>query len=180
MCGIPNSYWRSSPSRPDEVANKLGNEIMASYKWTCHNGYESSSIANLGTTSRGTKVFLNRRLLDADLIVCVGAIEPHLLLGFGGGLKMIIPGCAGAETIGRNHLQGVDPEHFNYVGTRGENSPMRQDLEEGALLLRRDMFIVNAAMNEQAKPIKFFCGAPIMAQREGERFLEDTVQTGSP
>ncbi|MGO8880043.1 MAG: nickel-dependent lactate racemase [Desulfomonilaceae bacterium] len=167
-------------SRPDEVANKLGNEIMASYKWTCHNGYESSSIANLGTTSRGTKVFLNRRLLDADLIVCVGAIEPHLLLGFGGGLKMIIPGCAGAETIGRNHLQGVDPEHFNYVGTRGENSPMRQDLEEGALLLRRDMFIVNAAMNEQAKPIKFFCGDPIMAQREGERFLEDTVRLEVP
>ncbi|MGA8830105.1 MAG: nickel-dependent lactate racemase [Desulfomonilaceae bacterium] len=167
-------------TRPDEVANKLGSEVMASYKWTCHNSYESSSIAYLGTTSRGTKVFLNRRLLDADLVVCVGAIEPHLLLGFGGGLKMIIPGCAGAETIGRNHLQGVDPEHFNYVGTRGENSPMRQDLEEGALLLRREIFIVNAAMNEQAKPIKFFCGAPIMAQREGERFVEDTARLEVP
>jgi nickel-dependent lactate racemase len=167
-------------SSPDEVSNKLGREIMASYKWTCHNSYESLSIAYIGTTSRGTKVFLNRRLLDADLVVCVGAIEPHLLLGFGGGLKMIIPGCAGAETIGRNHLQGVDPEHFNYVGTRGENSPMRQDLEEGALLLRCDMFIVNAAMNERAKPIKFFCGDPIKAQRLGERFVEDTARLEVP
>ncbi len=167
-------------SRPDEVASKLGSEVMASYKWTCHNSYESSSISNVGTTSRGTKVFLNRKLLDADLIVCVGAVEPHLLLGFGGGLKMIIPGCAGAETIGRNHLQGVDPEHFNYVGTHGEDSPMRLDLEEGALLLRKEIFIVNAAMNERARPIKFFCGDPIMAQRQGERFIEDSVRLEVP
>ena len=88
-------------SRPDEVANKLGDEIMANYKWTCHNGYDPAGLTNLGNTSKGTKVFLNKKLLNADLIICVGAIEPHLLLGFGGGLKMIIPGCAGADTIGR-------------------------------------------------------------------------------
>ena len=167
-------------SRPDEVANKLGGDIVANYKWTCHDGYDPAGLTNLGNTSKGTKVFLNKKLLNADLIICVGAIEPHLLLGFGGGLKMIIPGCAGADTIGHNHLQGVDPKHFNYVGTRGEYSPMRLDLEEGALFLRRDIFIVNAAMNEQAKPVKFFCGDPIMAHRKGERFVEHSVRLEVP
>jgi len=167
-------------SRPDEIIKKLGPQIMSDYSWNCHDAYDPVCLTNFGTTSRGTKVLLNKKLLDADLIVCVGAVEPHLLLGFGGGMKMIIPGCAGAETIGKNHLQGVDPDHFNYVGTHGEYSPMRQDLEEGASLLEREMFIVNSAMNESAQPVKFFCGDPIMAHREGERFVEETLRLEVP
>lgn len=167
-------------SRPDEVEKKLGREIMSAYAWRCNNANDPAGLADLGTTSRGTRVFLNKRLLDADLIVCVGAVEPHLLLGFGGGLKMIMPGCAGAATIGKNHLQGVDPDHFDYVGTSGDDSPMRLDLEEGARLLQRDVFIVNAAMNEHAQPAKFFCGDPVMAHRAGERFVSDTVRLEVP
>ncbi len=51
---------------------------------------------------------------------------------------------------------------------------MRLDLEEGARLLQRDIFIVNAAMNEHAQPAKFFCGDPVKAHRAGERFVADT------
>ncbi len=159
------------PSRPDEVVEKLGMAVISNYSWSCHDGYDLANLVDLGHTSRGTKVLLNRKLLEADLIVCVGAIEPHLLLGFGGGLKMIIPGCAWAGTIGMNHMQGVDPEHFNYVGSSGEHSPMRQDLEEGALLLHREIFIVNPIMNERAQPVEFFCGDPIAAHRAGERLV---------
>jgi nickel-dependent lactate racemase len=104
---------------------------MSRFRWRCHNAHDLHQLVQLGQTSRGTPVLLNRLLLEADLIVCLGALEPHLLLGFGGGLKMIIPGCAGAETVGRNHLQGVDAEHFDYVGVPGQESPMRLDLEEG-------------------------------------------------
>jgi lactate racemase len=167
-------------SRTEEVAKKLGASIMSEYLWSCHDAYDSQGLADLGTTARGTRVFLNKRLLLADLIVCVGAVEPHLLLGFGGGLKMILPGCAGADTIGKNHMQGVDPDHFDYVGTSGENSPMRQDLEEGAHLLRKEIFIVNAAMNEHAQPAKFFCGDPVKAHRMGERFIADLVRMEIP
>jgi nickel-dependent lactate racemase len=107
-------------------------------------------------------------------------LEPHLLLGFGGGLKMIIPGCAAAETIGTNHMQGVDPDHFNYVGVHADNSPMRLDLEEGAQLLGREIFIVNAAVNEQARPTRFFCGDPIKAHRAGEAFVANLVRLEVP
>jgi nickel-dependent lactate racemase len=137
-------------------------------------------LEDIGTTSRGTRVFINRKLLNADLIICVGAIEPHLLLGFGGGLKMIVPGCAGAETIGKNHMQGVDPDHFNYVGTSGYDSPMRRDLEEGAQLLKREIFIVNSAINENAAPSGFFAGDPVLAHRMGERFIENTLRLKGP
>jgi lactate racemase len=167
-------------SRPEEVAAKLGKETMARLRWRCHNAYDPEGLAYVGTTSRGTRVLLNKLLLDADLIICLGSLEPHLLLGFGGGLKMIIPGCAGAETIGRNHLQGVDPDHFDFVGVHGEHSPMRLDLEEGVGLLGRQVFIVNAVMNEEAKPTRFFCGDPIQAHRAGEAFVESKARTEVP
>jgi lactate racemase len=164
------------PSRLEEVERKLGRDVMSRYRWQIHDAYDSGGLVALGTTSRGTRVFLNRLVQEADLIVCVGALEPHLLLGFGGGLKMIIPGCAGAETVGKNHMQGVDPDHFDYVGERGDDSPMRLDLEEGARLLGKDIFIVNAAMSEEARPVRFFCGDPIHAHRVGEDFVDSLVR----
>lgn len=166
---LANGVHRASS--PEEVALKLGPEVAGSLRWRCHDAYDRSALADLGTTSRGTRVHLNRLLTEADLIVCVGAIEPHLLLGFGGGLKMIVPGCAGNETIGRNHMQGVDPDNFDFVGR--DVSPMRLDLEEAAGLLRKEIFIVNAVMNAEGRPGRFFCGDPVAAQRAGVGFLRD-------
>jgi lactate racemase len=65
---------------PDEVAKKLGLQILSAYSWSCHDAYDPAALEDIGTTSRGTRVFINRKLLNADLIICVGAIEPHLLL----------------------------------------------------------------------------------------------------
>lgn len=167
-------------SRPEEIERKLGPEVLSRFLPRCHNAYDSEGLADLGTTSRGTRVFLNKSLLKADLIICLGAVEPHLLMGFGGGLKMLIPGCAGAETIGRNHLQGVSTDEFDYVGVSGAHSPMRLDLEEGAALLGREVFIVNAAMDVHARPVKFFCGDPVKAHRAGESFVEGLVRLEVP
>ncbi len=162
-------------STPEEVEAKLGSEIAAQYPWRCHDAHDLSGLTDVGTTSRGTRVFMNRVLREADLIICLGAVEPHLLLGFGGGLKMLVPGCAGTETIGRNHLQGIGGALFDYVGVRGGDSPMRLDLEEAAMLLRRDVFIVNAAMDERSRPVRFFCGDPLLAHRAAESFVEGLV-----
>ncbi|MEW5724266.1 MAG: nickel-dependent lactate racemase [Thermodesulfobacteriota bacterium] len=158
-------------SRPEEVSRKVGPEAFGRLRWRCHSAYDPEGLAEVGLTKRGTRVFLNKLLLKADLIVGLGAVEPHLLLGFGGGLKILIPGCAGAETIGRNHLQGVDPEHFDCVGARAKNSPMRLDLEEGAALVGREVFVVNAAMNAAGRPVRFFAGDPVQSHRAAEDFV---------
>jgi len=160
-------------STADEVERKLGRDVAARFRWRCHDAKDAAGLADLGTTSRGTRVRLNRRLAETDLILCLGAVEPHLLLGFGGGLKMLLPGCAGTETIARNHLQGVEPEHFDFVGEDAERSPMRLDLEEAAGLLRKPVFLVNATMNAQARPTRFFCGDPIQAHRRATAFVAE-------
>src|SRR5438309_803779 len=95
------------PMTQAEAEFKIGKENLAAHRWHNHNAFDPAQLIRLGVTSRGTRVILNRLLTQFDLIVLLGVIEPHLLLGFSGGLKMILPGCAGKKTIGRNHLQGM-------------------------------------------------------------------------
>ncbi|HMK36798.1 MAG TPA: nickel-dependent lactate racemase [Desulfomonilaceae bacterium] len=175
---LANGVHRAS--RPEEIECKLGREVVGRFAPICHDAYDPQGLEYVGTTSRGTRVVLNKLVLQADLILCLGALEPHLLMGFGGGLKMIIPGCAAAETVGRNHLQGVDPDDFDYVGVSGAQSPMRLDLEEGAALAGKEIFIVNAAMDAHAHPVQFFCGDPVKAHRGGESFVEGLARLDVP
>ncbi len=135
----------------DELGRKLGRENIKGIRWINHNWRDKDQQTELGITKRGTVVRLNSCLKDADLILCIGMIEPHPLLGFGGGLKMILPGLAHDETIRENHMQGVSAEKFNYIGSC--ESPMRLDLEEGVLMLNKEIFIMyvnnsNNALNE--------------------------------
>lgn len=160
------------PMTQAEAEAKIGKENLAAHRWHNHNSFDPAQLIKLGVTSRGTSVILNRLLTQFDLIVLLGVIELHLLLGFSGGLKMILPGCAGRETIGRNHLQGMLGERFNYVGAGTQHSPVRLDLEEGAGLLQKDIFLVNGVLNHDAEIVRFFCGDPLKAFRAGADFVQ--------
>ncbi len=155
------------PMTREEVASKVGEENLEDLAWDNHDARDASGLVDLGTTTRGTSIRFNRKLAEADLILCVGGIEPHVLLGFSGGVKMLLPGCAGAETIARNHLQGVSPERFDLVGVHPDDSPMRLDMEEAAGMLGKEIFIVNSVMNHEHRICAFFCGHPVEAQRKG-------------
>ena len=159
---------------PQEAHSKLGDANLHGIRWLNHSFSDPSQLKEIGTTSRGTHVALNRHLAEADLIITCGAIEPHLLLGFSGGCKMLIPGLASARTIGENHMQGVSGAKYNYIGST--ESPMRLDLEEGAHLLGKEIFIVNVVMNEAHEICAFFAGDPVKAHREGVKFSRSLTE----
>jgi nickel-dependent lactate racemase len=154
----------------EEARHKLGTVDLRGIRWRNHSCNDARELKHLGTTSRGTHVTVNRHLAEADLILTVGAIEPHLLLGFSGGCKMLIPGLASSRTIGENHMQGVSGDSYNFVGM--PESPMRLDLEEGAKMLGKEIFIVNAVTNEDLEICAFFGGDPIAAHRAGVKFSQ--------
>ncbi len=168
------------PMSAGEAAAKVGPENLAQHRWHNHDAYAARQLVDLGTTSRGTPVWLNRLLTEFDLLVPLGLVEPHLLLGFGGGAKMLLPGCAGALTIGHNHLQGVGGGHFNFVGVSPDDSPMRLDLEEGVRLLGREVFVVNAVLNHQGDIVRFFCGDAHQAFRAASAFVRSHAQVDLP
>ena len=137
---------------------KLGAEIPEKYLVFNHNPYEN--LVELGETSTGSPVQINREVMGCDLKVTIGASMPHFGYGFGGGSKMILPGIAGIDSITHNHRihEGTGP------GSVDENV-RRLDSEEAARMAGVD-FVVNALLNAWCDVSDLICGDVVKAHRE--------------
>ena len=76
---------------------KLGKKMAN--RFPVFNNHPYENFVDLGRTSRGTPVQINRHFVEADLKIGVGFITPHPTAGFGGGGKIVIPGLGSMETI---------------------------------------------------------------------------------
>jgi nickel-dependent lactate racemase len=123
--------------QPDYVVDStVGPLISGRYKISQHDCKDDGSLTHFGETSRGTPVWLNRKVKEADYILTVGGVLYHYFAGFGGGPKMIVPGVAGHETIRLNHRRTIDEStgQFHRFSREGEidSNPVYQDLAEAA------------------------------------------------
>ena len=162
-----------TPMSEAEMAEKIGAANLSGLAWENHRAFDDEANVFLGTTNRGTPVYLNHHLRDADLIVLIGLIEPHLMAGFGGGMKNILPGVASAETIGRHHEILTEPPYqANRVGLPPDQNSFRRDLEECRQMIAADIFCINVALDHDGTVVACFAGDPIAAHREGIRFIQ--------
>lgn len=154
------------PMEAEEIIRRAG---TAGLNWENPDCDNLQKLSFLGMTSRGTPVWINRTVADADLVVSIGCIEPHIIASFGGGYKNIVPGVAGRATIAHNHAINCTPDTFNMVGQPIDNNPMRLDLEEAAAMLNPPVFLVNAILNHCQQVIQIVAGDPVEAHRAGVR-----------
>jgi lactate racemase len=152
-----------------EIAGRIGSEWLPALRHENPDCGDPEKLAFLGTTRRGTPVYINKTVAEADLIVSIGCIEPHIIASFGGGYKNLVPGVAGRQTIAHNHALNCQPGTFNMVGQPIDKNPMRLDLEEAAGMLKGRVFIINAVLNCSLEVVQVVCGDPIAAHREGAR-----------
>ena len=82
-----------------EIREIVGDEIASSVRVVNHNARALTEHRHLGATASGTPVYIDERFVSADLHITLGFIEPHLMLGYSGGRKLIAPGLAAQETI---------------------------------------------------------------------------------
>jgi nickel-dependent lactate racemase len=68
-----------------------------------HDCDNSVKLSALLLTKRGTPVRINRLLKEADLVILLSSISFHYFAGFGGGRKLVLPGCADRAGIVANH-----------------------------------------------------------------------------
>ena len=144
-----------------DFQKKLGEEICEKYLVFNHNPYEN--FVDLGTTSRGTPILINKEIMTCDLKVVISSIMPHFGFGFGGGSKMVLPGVAAVESISPNHAikKGTDPGKVS-------GNERRLDSEEAAQKVGLD-FVVHALINANSDACDLVTGDMIMAHREGVR-----------
>jgi len=93
------------PNEGAELAELVGDPwVLDQVKVVNHLATEDADHVPLGRTpTRGTVVRLDRRLVEADLKIATGLVEPHFMAGWSGGRKVIAPGVAPAPTITTFH-----------------------------------------------------------------------------
>ncbi|MHA1570793.1 MAG: nickel-dependent lactate racemase [Alphaproteobacteria bacterium] len=92
------------PNEGAELAELVGDPwVMETVDVVNHFALDDAAHVDLGRTPHGTVVKLDRRLMEADLRIATGLVEPHFMAGYSGGRKVIAPGVAHAETITTFH-----------------------------------------------------------------------------
>lgn len=162
-----------TPMKKEEMEQKIGKKNIGQVKWENHDAFDKSNNAYFGKTSRGVDVYLNHHLKDANLVILIGLVEPHLWAGFGGGLKNILPGVAYAETIGHHHAIIAEPPYrFNRVAVDAQDNSFRLDLEETLNMIKAEIFCINVVLNSNKDIIACFAGHPIDCHREAVTFTK--------
>jgi nickel-dependent lactate racemase len=144
-----------------ERALLIGGEAHARLAVFDAQGIETETLA-LGTTSRGAPVHLARQVAEAELVLSVGVVEPHLYAGFSGGVKGVAIGCAGQETIAWTHRPAFVSSPGVTLGELRDN-PFQETLKEIAAhtTLR---WAVNLVMDAAGRAAGIAAGDPAAAQ----------------
>jgi lactate racemase len=92
------------PNEGAELEELVGDPwVLKTVRVENHFARNDDDHVDLGPTTRGTPVKIDRRFIDADLRIATGLVEPHFMAGWSGGRKVIAPGVAHHETIRTFH-----------------------------------------------------------------------------
>ncbi len=150
------------PMTATEMEVKYGSRVIDRIRVVNHN-YLADDLVHYGTTQRGTDIWVNRTVVEADVRVAVGNIVPHYPTGWSGGAKIMLPGVAGEHTTAQMHLLGAREHQLGVVDT-----PCRQEMEDFVSGVGLE-FLVNTVLNRNGKLVSVVAGHFIDAHREGVR-----------
>ena len=168
-----NSTGTHRPNTPAELERMLTPEVVKDYRVVNHECEDHASLVQLGTTRDGTPALLNRHLVEADVRIITGFIEPHFFAGFSGGPKGIMPGVAGLATVMSNHgAQNIGDPNATFGVTRG--NPLWEELRDIALRVGPS-FLVNVTLNEQRAITGVFAGDLLAAHQTGCEFVRTSA-----
>lgn len=121
---------------------------------------DSKDLVYVGTTSFNTRVEVSPYVVDRKVILIGGTVH-HVMAGYGGGRKSILPGVSSRETIKQNHIHALDevlPQSSQYVGVHKTiDNPIHLDMAEAARFVNPCLGI-NIVVNTESKHCKFFSG----------------------
>jgi len=158
------------PPTPEEIRRIVGPEAERRIQVRIHDAYDAATNTPVGVTARGTPVEVDRRLLEADRVLVVGAIAFHYVAGFSGGRKGVLPGCGADRSIQANHLLAFDRASLSKAegieSGRLDGNPVSEDMEEACSLVGPD-FLVNTVLGGANRIVGLVAGHWRAAHRQG-------------
>ena len=154
LCGI----GMHRPSTQEEKVVKLGKDVVTRYSVIDSEPQNAAALVDLGTTEGGVPVSVHRSVVDADLVIATGIVEPHQYAGYSGGRKTLAVGAAGEALIEYTH----GPVFVDHPGTRLgriEGNPFHEAVAEAA---RRAglRFIINVVLDDDKRLLRVAAGDP--------------------
>ena len=158
------------PTTHEELVRKLGEEIVANERIVLHDSSDEANLVEAGTLPSGGRLIINRLVMEAELVVAEGFIEPHFFAGFSGGRKSILPGVVSRETVFANHCAEFIASPFARTGIL-ENNPIHRDMLFAAQTARL-AFIVNVIIDGQKRIVHAVAGDFRKAHESGCEWLK--------
>ena len=121
------------PLTAEQASEKLG-PACEGIPWRCNRYDDLGAHVPLGQID-GVDILADRWVADADLRIVVSSVSPHLQAGFGGGYKMMFPGCSHLDTIRGLHRKGIGRKPRQLVGTPVTANPMRRIIDAAGVRL---------------------------------------------
>jgi nickel-dependent lactate racemase len=156
----------------EDFVKKLGRNIVTRFHIYSHNPYEN--LVDVGKTSSGIPIFINREVMECDFKISIGTLTPHESAGFSGGAKIILPGVAGIDTVYQHHSRFPSPGADSSIEKNShsaEGNPFRKDIEEAARMAGLD-FNVDLVVNNRREIIGVFAGDFIQQHRAGSKYAK--------
>ncbi|MGH9674643.1 MAG: nickel-dependent lactate racemase [Bryobacteraceae bacterium] len=157
------------PATEAEIREITGEDVAAGYPVVNHDARNLASHRHLGETASGTPVYVDDRFVSAGLRLTLGFIEPHLMLGYSGGRKLVAPGLAARETIQVLHSPRFMRDPRTVEGSI-EGNPLHEELLEIARMAGQD-FLLDVALARDRRIAGVFAGNPVEAHRAGVEFV---------
>jgi nickel-dependent lactate racemase len=115
------------PNEGAELAEIVGSpEILRTVRIENHFARDARAHADLGKTSGGIPIMIDRRFAEADLKIVTGLVEPHFMAGYSGGRKVVAPGVAYQDTILMFHMAKI-LEHCQAANCVIEGNPLHDE-----------------------------------------------------
>ena len=140
-----------------------------------HRCDEPENQIYVGLTSRGTPVWVNRLVVEADRRIGIGYIGPSPYAGYSGGWKLIVPGVAALDTINANH--SMVPLGFRRAGC--VELPTRLDIEEAAAMVGMDL-VLDVVLCQDERVAQAFAGTPEAVFHEGLALSRRVYEVACP
>lgn len=170
ICIATGLHRIATPAELDEI---LSPEIAAKYRIFNHDAKILADHRYLGETASGIPVHIAEAFVSADLCITLGFIEPHLMLGYSGGRKLIAPGLAAQETIKVIHSPRFMRDVRSVEGSIHDN-PLHKELQEIARMAGHT-FMLDVALTRKREIAQVFAGHPEQAHAAGVAFVSEVM-----
>ncbi len=147
------------PNTEEEMKQIVSPAVYENVQVINHN-CDASDLVHVGTTSRGTRVEVNPLVVGRKVILIGGTVH-HLMAGFGGGRKSVLPGVSSRRSIRENHERALSPTEKKTDDKVGSGklslNPIHEDMDEAAALVA-PVFGMNLVVASSGKHSGLFCG----------------------